>query len=128
MDKRMFVWETPHSYAPESLMPADAAAEVKSRLDIADVVGSYVRLERSGRGWKALCPFHSERTPSFNVSTEKQSWYCFGCQQGGDVITFVEKHEHLDFLQALEQLAERAGVELQRQGDGGRASSRRRRR
>jgi DNA primase len=109
-------------------MPADAVAEVKSRLDIVDVVGAYVRLDRAGRSWKALCPFHSERTPSFNVSQEKQSWYCFGCQEGGDVFTFVEKHEHLSFLQALEMLAERAGVELERRGGDGRGAGRRRHR
>jgi DNA primase len=93
---------------------ADAAAEVKARLDIVEVVGGYVRLQRSGRDHKALCPFHSERTPSFSVSQEKQAWYCFGCQEGGDVLTFVEKIERIDFLQALEMLAERAGVELER--------------
>jgi DNA primase len=108
-------------------MAVDAVAEVKSRVDIVDVVGGYVRLERAGRSWKALCPFHSERTPSFNVSQEKQSWYCFGCQEGGDVFTFVEKHEHFSFLQALEMLAERAGVELERRGEG-RGSGRRRQR
>lgn len=109
-------------------MPADAVAEVKSRLDIVDVIGSYVRLDRAGRSWKALCPFHSERTPSFHVSQEKQTWYCFGCQEGGDLFTFIEKHEHLEFIQALELLAERAGVELERRGGEGRAAGRRRQR
>src|ERR1700704_5825478 len=93
---------------------ADAAAEVKARLDIVEVIGGYVRLARSGRGHKGLCPFHSQRTPSLSVSQEKQAWYCFGCQEGGDVLTFVEKIEHVDFMGALEMLAERAGVEIER--------------
>lgn len=109
-------------------MPLDAAAEIKSRLDIVDVIGGYVRLERRGRDHKALCPFHSERTPSFGVSQAKQTWYCFGCQEGGDVFTFVQKHEHLDFSQALELLAERAGVELERSGGDRRAGAHRKRR
>lgn len=95
-------------------MAGDAVAAVKERVDIVDVVGQYVRLERRGRRWMALCPFHAERTPSFSVSRERQAWYCFGCQEGGDVIAFVEKVEHLDFREALELLAERAGVELSR--------------
>ncbi|MDB5066579.1 MAG: putative primase [Chloroflexi bacterium] len=108
---------------------ADAAAEVKARLDILEVIGGYVRLQRSGRDHKGLCPFHSERTPSFSVSQEKQAWYCFGCQEGGDLLTFVEKIEHVDFLGALEMLAERAGVELERSlpGDRQRGQARRRR-
>jgi DNA primase len=99
-------------------MPADAVAEIKSRLDIVEVVGGYVRLQRSGREHKGLCPFHSEKTPSFTVSQERQAWYCFGCQEGGDLISFVQKIERLDFRETLEMLAERAGVELARAGDG----------
>jgi DNA primase len=99
-------------------MPADAAAEIKSRLDIVDVVGGYLRLQRSGRERKGLCPFHSEKTPSFTVSQERQVWYCFGCQEGGDLLSFVQKIERLEFRETLEMLAERAGVELTRDGDG----------
>lgn len=94
----------------------DTAGDIKSRLDIVDVVGSYVSLQRSGREHKGLCPFHAEKTPSFTVSQDRQAWYCFGCQEGGDVFTFVEKIEKFDFRQALELLAERAGVELETTG------------
>ncbi|HEX6491893.1 MAG TPA: DNA primase [Candidatus Dormibacteraeota bacterium] len=108
---------------------ADAVAEVKARLDIVEVIGGYVRLQRSGRDHKGLCPFHAERTPSFGVSQEKQVWYCFGCSEGGDVLSFVEKIEHVDFYGALEMLAEKAGVELERDhpGDRQRGQARRRR-
>ena len=108
-------------------MPADAVAEVKARLDILEVVGQYVRLQRSGRQHVGLCPFHSEKTPSFSVSPERQAWYCFGCQEGGDLISFVQKIERIGFREALEQLAERAGVELERDRGAGREMSRRRR-
>lgn len=108
-------------------MAGDAVAEIKARLDIIDVIGGYVSLQRSGREFKALCPFHAEKTPSFTVSQERQAWYCFGCQEGGDLFSFVEKIERTDFRQALELLADRAGVELEQRG-GGRGSGRERRR
>jgi len=88
--------------------------DIKARLDIVEVVGGYVPdLKKSGRTWKARCPFHNERTPSFVVDPERGSWHCFGaCATGGDVIEFVRRAEHLEFRQALELLAVRVGVEL----------------
>ncbi len=87
--------------------------EVRSRLNLVDVVGSYVRLSRAGREWKGLCPFHTEHTPSFYVNPSKQLWNCHGCNQGGDIFAFVELAEHTDFRGALEELARRAGVDLE---------------
>ena len=90
---------------------------VKQRADIVDVVGQYVNLVRAGRYFKACCPFHNEKTPSFVVYPDRQSWHCFGaCATGGDVFTFMEKKENLSPVEALRLLAERCGVELQRRG------------
>jgi DNA primase len=86
--------------------------EIKARLNIVELVGSYVQLTKSGSHWKACCPFHQERSPSFMVNEEKNMWHCFGCGKGGDAFAFVMEIEGLEFREALRMLAERAGVEL----------------
>src|SRR3989344_2872763 len=86
--------------------------QIKERLDIADIVGEHVKLKRAGASFKGLCPFHSEKTPSFIVTPARGSWHCFGCGECGDVFTFVEKIEGMDFVGALKLLADRAGVRL----------------
>lgn len=88
--------------------------QIKERLSIAEVVGSYLKLERAGNSLKAKCPFHNEKTPSFFVSPGRGSYYCFGCNKGGDIFSFVQEFEGLDFVGALRVLAARAGVELRR--------------
>jgi len=87
--------------------------QVKENLSITDVVSTYIRLEKSGAQFRARCPFHNERTPSFYVSPERKSFHCFGCQAHGDIFTFVEKIENIPFVEALKILADRAGVTLQ---------------
>lgn len=86
--------------------------QIKENLSIVDVVSTYVRLEKSGAQFRARCPFHNERTPSFYVSPERKNFHCFGCQAHGDIFTFVEKIENIPFFEALKILADRAGVTL----------------
>lgn len=90
----------------------DAIAEIKSRISIEELVAQYVPLKKMGRQFKALCPFHKEKTPSFYVSPERQIAYCFGCKKGGDHFKFIQEMEGLDFVGALKFLAEKAGVRL----------------
>lgn len=89
----------------------DVVSEIKSRLNIEDIVSQYVQLKRAGRNLKGLCPFHHEKTPSFMVSPDKQIAYCFGCHKGGDIFKFVQEVEGVEFKDAIKILAERAGID-----------------
>ncbi len=84
--------------------------EIKSRIDIVEFISDYVPLKKSGQNYKGLCPFHSEKTPSFTVSQTKQIFHCFGCGAGGDVVSFLMKHENLSFSEALRYIAKKAGI------------------
>jgi len=97
----------------------DSVAEIKSRLSIVEVVSQYVQLKKAGRNFKACCPFHSEKTPSFIISPERQFAWCYGCQTGGDIFKIVQLLEGVDFREALKILAEKAGVDLPMDFAGG---------
>lgn len=90
----------------------DQVALIREKIDIAAFVGEFVTLKKAGRNFKANCPFHSESTPSFMVSPERQMWHCFGCGKGGDVYSFLMEYERVEFPEALRILAKRAGIEL----------------
>ncbi len=91
---------------------ADNVAEIKSKIDIVELISEYVQLKASGVNFRGLCPFHNEKTPSFFVSPERQIWHCFGCGKGGDIFGFIEEIEGVDFPEALRILAEKAGVQI----------------
>ena len=86
----------------------DIVEEIRQRTDIVDLIGQYVHLKKKGSSYFGLCPFHGEKTPSFSVSPGKQIFYCFGCGKAGDSIRFMMEYENLSFVEAIEQLAERA--------------------
>src|SRR5436190_17428960 len=91
----------------------DTVDEIKRRLDPVEYIGRATRLQKAGRNFRGLCPFHSEKTPSFYVFPDRGTWRCFGsCGEGGDLFTFVQKRDNLDFRNALRVLAEQAGVTL----------------
>jgi DNA primase len=94
------------------MIPKEVIEEIRYRCDIEDVIGSYVTLKRAGSNRNGLCPFHSEKSPSFTVFPATKSFYCFGCGAGGDVITFIQKIENLDYVGSLEFLAARAGISI----------------
>ena len=96
------------------MIPDATLHQIQDRLDIVEVISGYLTMRRAGRNFKANCPFHGEKTPSFMVSPDKQIFHCFGCGAGGNVFGFVMKIEKKDFRETVEMLAERAGVELPR--------------
>ncbi|MEG1305013.1 MAG: CHC2 zinc finger domain-containing protein, partial [Oscillospiraceae bacterium] len=91
-------------------LPRDFLDELHIRNDIVETVGSFISLKRKGRLYGALCPFHNEKTPSFTVYPDTQSYYCFGCGAGGDIISFVMRHENLEYIEAVRLLAQRANM------------------
>jgi len=106
---------------------AESIERVRAAADMVEVVSGHTELRQRGVRYLGLCPFHDERTPSFSVDPVEKLYYCFGCQAGGDIFTFLEEKEGLDFRDAVEQLADRYGVELEFDA-GGRGDERRRER
>ena len=111
-----------------ALYTQETLDRVKDAVDMVELVGARTDLRRAGSGWKGLCPFHDERTPSFSVNAQDKVYYCFGCGESGDGIRFVQETEALDFPQAIEFLAQRYGIELEREQEDPRAAERRRHR
>jgi len=97
-------------------IPDEIIQQIRDRVDIVDLIGRHVTLKRSGRSYKGLCPFHGEKTPSFHVSPDRQSYYCFGCQEGGSALTFVMRHDHLTFPEAVRSLGRELGIEVPETG------------
>src|SRR6201996_414164 len=111
-----------------ALISPDSVERVKQAADIVEVISAHTDLRRQGARYVGLCPFHEERTPSFSVEPTEKLYHCFGCGVGGDVIKFVEEKEGLGFAEAVEMLADRYGVELEREQEDPRAEARRPRR
>jgi DNA primase len=107
-------------------IPDEDVAQVRAATDIVALIGEHAALKRVGRRWTGLCPFHAEKTPSFSVNAEEGVYYCFGCQASGDAISFVRAVEHLDFVDAVTYLADRAGVTIHNDAEAGRDAQRRR--
>ena len=104
------------------MIPEATIQEIRDRADIVSLISRYVELKQNGRNWKGLCPFHNEKTPSFNVNADRQIFHCFGCQEGGNVFSFLMKHEGLTFPEAARTLAADLGIEIEEQrgsGDSG---------
>ena len=98
-------------YIPQNLLD-----DVLNRVDIAELISGYFPLKRAGRNFKALCPFHHEKTPSFMVNPQRQIFHCFGCGKGGNAFSFLMEYEHMDFMEAVRALAGKAGVTLPQTG------------
>lgn len=106
-------------------IPDEDIARVRAATDLVALVGEHAALKRVGQRWTGLCPFHSEKSPSFSVNAEAGFYYCFGCQAKGDAISFVRAMEHLDFVDAVRRLADKAGITIREDGDAGRGTQRR---
>src|SRR3954447_1331821 len=108
-----------------ALISNESLERVKGAADIVEVISAHTDLRRQGARWVGLCPFHEERTPSFSVDAQEKLYHCFGCGVGGDAIKFVEEKDGLGFSEAVELLADRYGVELEREQEDPRAEARR---
>ena len=106
------------------LFSSSTLEQIRAASDIIDVIGSYLPLKRAGANFVALCPFHKEKTPSFNVNSHRQIFHCFGCHKGGDVFAFVQEYENITFPEAVRRLAERAHLPLEFEKDPGQQKSR----
>lgn len=100
-----------------ALVSQSTLEQIRAANDIVDVIGAHVPLKRNGANFVCLCPFHKEKSPSFNVNPSRQIFRCFGCGKGGDVFTFVKEYENLDFMDAVRRLAERARIPLEMDND-----------
>ncbi len=108
------LWST---YCPMALVSQSTLEQIRAANDIVDIIGAHVPLKRNGANFVCLCPFHKEKSPSFNVNPSRQIFRCFGCGKGGDVFTFVKEYENLDFMDAVRRLAERARIPLEMDND-----------
>ena len=106
-------------------IPDETLQRIRDRVDIVDLVGRFVSLRKSGRSFKGLCPFHDEKTPSFSVNPERQAFYCFGCQEKGNALTFLMRMENLTFPEAARALAQECGIEVPETESGERGLSER---
>ncbi len=106
-----------------SLIPEEVTREIRDRINIVDLIGRYVTLKKAGSNYKGLCPFHNEKSPSFNVNLDRQIFHCFGCGEGGDVIGFLMRHENLSFPEAARSLAGELGIEIPENNQNSREAS-----
>lgn len=106
------------------IIPESTIEQIRAASDIVDVIGAYIPLKRAGQNFTALCPFHKEKSPSFNVTPHKQIFHCFGCHKGGDVFKFVQEYENIGFMDAIRRLADRAHITLELDKDPAQAQSR----
>ena len=94
------------------MIPQETIEQIRQASDIVDVLSEFIRLKKRGRNFITVCPFHTEKTPSFSVSPEKQIYHCFGCGKGGSVITFLMEYENLSFVESLKYLARKANIKV----------------